>query len=257
VNQLARLLLDGKSSADAVPEVFGGVDVLEAAYLEYERKPILQYSRLKVATNTSSTTFSLKALGAVDSILVRAAVHASEDRITDARALITDARRSAPEAPVGYDLEAMLLDAEGKGEEASAALAKAACLKSDNFYTYYRLAALTWRSNLDADERTRIEALLRRSVALNDSYAFSYALLAEVLARDAQSPDALEAANKAVSLEPGSFSIRLSLARVLWALSRRDSARAIALSARALARTDDQLQQAQALLAFFNGAPAH
>lgn len=254
VNQLATLLLNGKSSADAIQEVFGGVDALEQAYLQYQRKPISNYARLKVETNIAAKDFSTRMLTAGDATVVRAALHSAMGRAADARTLIADARKLAPEAPGSYDVEGMLLDREGKSDEARAAFTKAAALKSDSFYTNYRLAVLSWGSAPDQSTRDGVERLLRRSVALNESYAESEAFLADVVALGAQPADALAIATKAVSLDPGSASVRLSLARMLWALSRRDEAKASALAGRSLARTDQQRNQAEELLTFFNRA---
>jgi len=257
VNQLAALLLNGKSSADAIQEVFGTVDALEQEYLLYQRKPITNYARLKVETNAASKNFPTRTLTAADAAIVRAALHGAMNRVADARALIADVRTTAPEAPGSYDVEAMLLDREGKRDDARAAFTKAAALKSDSFYTHYRLAVLTWRPGPDKDTRDRIERLLRRSVALNESYAESHAFLADVIALGAQPADALDIAKKAVLLDPSSSSVRLSLARVLWALSQRDSARGTALAARALSHSDQERSQAEELIAFFNRAPAN
>lgn len=254
VNQLAKLLLDGKPSAAAIQEVFGSVDALEQAYLQYQKKPITNYARLKVETNAASKNFPARPLMAPDVAVVRAALHGAMNRAADARALIAEVRTIAPVAPGSYDVEAMLLDREGKRDDAGAAFTKAAALKSDSFYTMYRLAVLTWRPNPDKGTRDGIEQLLRRSVALNDSYAESQAFLADVVVLGALPGEALDIAKKALSLDPRSASVRLSLARVLWALKQRDSARAAALAARALARSDQERSQAEELLAFFNRA---
>jgi hypothetical protein len=254
VNQLAKLLLDGKSSADAVKEVFGSADVLEAAYLKYQQQPITQFARLKVATNAASKDFPSRTLGPSDAVLARAALHAAMNRTADARALLTEARKTAPDGARGYDVEAMLFEREGKRDEARTAYAKAAALKSESFYTHYRLALLSWRSDLDQDTRATIEALARRSLTLNDAYASSYAVLADAQARGPQPADGLESVRKAIALEPAISSHRLALARVLWALKRSDDAKASALAARALSRSDAELNQAQELLAFFNRA---
>ena len=257
VNQLATLLLAGKSSADAIQEVFGSVDGLEQAYLQYQKKPISNYARLKVDTNAASKDFPTRMLTATEATVVRAALHGAMGRPADARPLIAEARKLAPEAPGSYDVEAMLFDREGKPDEARAAFTKAAALKSDSFYTNYRLAVMTWRATPDQPTRDGVERLLRRSVVLNESYAESEAFLADVIALGTQPADALAIATKAVSLDPGSSSVRLSLARVLWALSRRDEARAAAVAGRSLARSDQQRSQAEELLTFFNRAPSN
>ncbi|HEY1304821.1 MAG TPA: tetratricopeptide repeat protein [Vicinamibacterales bacterium] len=256
VNQLATLLLNGKSSADAIQAVFGSVEALEQAYLQYQKKPISNYARLKVETNVASKDFPTRMLTAAELTVVRAALHGAMGRAADARALIADARKLAPEAPGSYDVEAMLLDREGKREDARTALAKAADLKSDSFYTNYRLAVLTWSPNPDQDARARMEQLLRRSIAINDGFAPAQAFLGDVMARGQRATEALAFATRAVQLDPGDSDYRLTLARVLWELSRRDDARAAALAGRSLARTDQQRSEAEELLTFFNRIPA-
>jgi hypothetical protein len=254
VNQIAKLLLDGKSSADAVQEALGSVDALETAYLQYQQKPITQFARLKVTISASAKDFASHALSASDSVVTRAALHGAMNRAVDARALIAESRKSAPTGSRGYEVEAMLLDREGKRDEARAAFAKAAELNSESFYAHYRLALLMWRSDLDEATRGRIEALAKRSVALNESYANAYALLADAIARGPQAADGVAPALKALALEPANSSHRLSLARVYWAMGRRDSAKATALAGRALSRSDAERREAEDLLAFFNRA---
>src|SRR5262245_8407169 len=230
VNQLAKLLIDGKPSADAIQEVFGSVDALENAYLQYQRKPISNYGRLKVETNAASKNFPVRALAPADAVVTRAAVHMASGRGDDARALIAEARKIAPEAAGSYEVEAVLLDREGKRDGLLAALTKAAQLKSDDFYMQYRLASLMWSPNPDPATRNGIEQLLRRSAALNAFFAPSQALLANVIALGPQPADALEPATKAIALDPVSSAVRLSYATVLWQLSRRDQAKAAALA---------------------------
>jgi hypothetical protein len=172
----------------------------------------------------------------------------------DARALVAEARKAAPEGLRGYDVEAMLFDREGKREEARAAFTKAVGLNSESFYTHYRLGLLSCRPDPDQETRATIEKLVRRSLALNDTYPLSHALLADVMVLGPQPGDGLGPALKAISLDPGSSSVRLSLARVLWRLARRDDAKAETLAARALARSDAERSQAEELFAFFNRA---
>jgi hypothetical protein len=163
VNQLAELLLKGSPSVDAIHKVFGSVDALETAYLNYHKKPITQYARLKVETNASSKNFPVRALTAGESAGVHAAVHATFGRPVEARAAIAAA--GANRSVGTYDVEALLLDREGKRDEARSAYAKAVELNSESFYTHYRLATLLWTASADADLLRRLETLLRRSVA--------------------------------------------------------------------------------------------
>jgi tetratricopeptide (TPR) repeat protein len=248
VNQLATLLLKGTSSADAIQQVFGSVDALETAYLQYQKRSITNYARLKVETNASSKSFPIRALGAADSAAVRAALHAAFGRPVEARAMIAAA---GPQSAAGYDVEAILLEREGKRDEARSAYAKAVESKSQSFYTLYRLASLTWGEQPNAETLSRVETLARQSIALNSFYAPAQALLADAVARGPMPADALGPAIRASTLDPTSSNVRLSLARVLWQMSRRGEAMGHARAARALARTDQQRAQADELIAFF------
>lgn len=254
VNQLANLLLNGASSADAIQKVFGSLDALEMAYLAYQKKPITQYARLKVETNASSKTFPVRALSAAESARVHAAVHATFGRPVEARAAIAAA--GANRGSGTYDVEALLLDREGKRDDARTAYAKAAELNSDSFYTHYRLATLLWTANADTETRRRIETLLRRSVALNNFFSPSQAFLAETIAQGPTPADALPVAIRAASLDQSSASARLTLARVLGRLSRRDEAIGHARAARALARTDQERAAADEFIAFLTRQPS-
>ena len=253
VNRLAELLLNGTSSAEAIQQVFGSVDALELAYLSYQKKPITQFVRLKVETNASSKNFPVRTLNAAESAGVYAAVHATFRRPVEARAAIAAA--GANRGAGTYDVEALLLDREGKRDEARAAYAKAAELNSDSFYTHYRLATLIWTANADADTRRRIETLLRRSVALNSFYSPSHAFLADTIARGATPADALPIAIRAASLDVTSASARMTLARVLGRLGRRDEAIGHARASRAMAQTDDERGAAEELIAFLTRQP--
>jgi hypothetical protein len=159
VNQLAEILLKGSPSGDAIQKVFGSVDALETAYLNYQKKPL--------TTGESAG--------------VLAAVHATFGRPVEARAAIAGA--GANRGVGTYDAEALLLDREGKRDEARSAYAKAVELNSESFYTHYRLATLLWTASPDADLLRRLETLLRRSVALNNRYSPSQAFLADTIAR--------------------------------------------------------------------------
>lgn len=255
VNQLVKRLLEGQSSAAAIQEVFGSIEALDKAYLLYFQQPVIQYARLKVEAKTTSKSFASRRLTAPESAAARAGFHAAMDRPVEARVLMAEARKGALSAPGSYEVEALLLDREDKDGEARTALSKAEELNSENFYVHYRLATLDWSPNPDAAALAGLEKKLRRSVALNDAYPPALAMLADVLADGDQPADALELAKKAVSLDPGEASWRMSLARALWALSRNDEAKAQAGAALTLARTDAQRKSAQSLIDFFARAP--
>jgi hypothetical protein len=250
VNDLAKLLLGGKPSVAAVEEVFGSLDTLESSYMRYTQQTMFQYARMKIDGTGSSKVSAAQPLPAHETAAARALFYVATRRPAEARTAIATARKVSPESPGSYEAEALLADVDRKLDEARAAYTKAADLKSSNGYVYYRLAVLNWGSSPDAETRDRIEALLRRSVALNDAYAPAYALLADAVAMGATPAAAVEFAIKGAQLAPGQSSTRLTLARVLLRNSRRDEARGHALAARQLADSEEERKEAQQLIDF-------
>lgn len=251
VNELAKLLLDGRSSAEAVEQVFGSVSALDAAYMQSIRKEIQTFARLKVETAVAAKDFVARPLAAPDAAAVRAGWHAATRRPAEARALIEEAKR-APNPPArAFEAEALVLDREGKRDEARAALVKAEELQSDSYYVHHRLAALTLPERPDAASLAPVEQRLRRALALNDAHPPTHALLANVLTDEGKGDLAVNVASRAVSLDATDFGARLALARALWVAGRRAEANGQGRAAHALATTDQQRAAAQSLLDFF------
>ncbi|HUK34816.1 MAG TPA: hypothetical protein VLV86_12925 [Vicinamibacterales bacterium] len=251
ISKLTRLVLEGRPSVEALQEVFGGIDVLEDAYMKHVNKPVMQYGRATIETRIDAKAFTARTLSPADAAAVRAGLHVTFNRPVEARALVAEARKADAASASSYDVEGRLLDLEGKRPEAQTAFEKAEQLQSENFYTYFRLATMTWPEKAASPE---MERRLRRAAALNDTYAPTQSLLAEALVASQHAADALAPATRAVTLEPGGVQPRLSLARVQWALMKRAEARGLARSALALSRTDPERQQAKELVDFFDRA---
>ena len=114
-----------------------------------------------------------------------------------------------------------------------------------DYYTYYRLASLLWaRPNDDAGVE-RIDALVARSVELNDRYSPAQTLLVYVRLRRGQAGAALGAATRAVELRPDLPGPRLALAEVRSRLDDNAGALQLAQAALALSHTDDDRRRAQ------------
>ena len=251
LNAVTTLLLNGTSSVDAVTKVYGSIETLEQGYIKYLQKPLFPFARLKAETRIIAKDFASRTVGDPQAAAGRAAFHAAMGRPVEARVLIAEARKAPAPSASSFEVEAALLDREGKTEEARAAFVKAEELNSTNFYTHLRLANLTLRATPDAAAWSAAEKRLRRSVELNDAHAPSLAFLANVLGQQRQPGPALEAATKAVKLEPQDQDSRLALARALWANSRQAEAMGHARAAMSLAQTEQERARAQELIDFF------
>jgi tetratricopeptide (TPR) repeat protein len=251
VERLNRLVLEGRPSLESVKEAFGDLDALETAYLKHMQKPLVRYAVAKIETKIDAKAFTARTLSPAESAASRAGLLAAFNQPVEARALLAESRKTDAASPRSYEVEGMLLDRENKRAEAQSAFEKAEQLKSENFYTYFRLAILTWP---DKGVSPDTEKRLRRAAALNEAHASTQAMLADALLSAKRAEDALAPAKRAVTLDPRGVQPRLSLARVLWALMNRAEARGVARSALLAARTDEERQQAKQLIDFFDKA---
>jgi len=251
VNELARLVLSGVPSAQAIEQVFGSLKALDAAYQLYVGQGLFRYTIIKVDTTVLAKEFRAGPLSAAQLAAVRAGFHGAMARPVEARAAIAEAKKMDARLAAPYEVEGSLLEAEQKREETVQALSKAVELGSDNFNVYFRLAMLTWKPGADAETLQNLKQWLSRAVQLNDSFAPAFVNLSNVLLQLRQPADAVVPARQAVSLEPAETSYRLALAEALWGASQREEAIKEARTALADARTDQERRQAQARLDSF------
>ena len=236
--QLTKLLLDGTPSASALEQSFGNLDALDTAYRGYVEHGLFKYSRLQVDTAVLSKDFPTRTMAPAEAAVVRAGFFVSTERPEEARREAAEARSADATLAASYEIEGELRDRERDGEGARAAYAKAAELHSSNFYTYYRLAVLASRPNADAATLAAIQQWLTKALALNDGYGPACAFLATVLIHVDKREESIALAQRAVMLEPGSFSHRMVLARIFDRVKRIEDARRAAQSAKEFARTD-------------------
>jgi tetratricopeptide (TPR) repeat protein len=169
-------------------------------------------------------------------------------RPVDARAAIADARTAAAEVPDGFLAEALLLDREGKRDQAIAAFTRAVDTGSTSPYAPYRLAMLLWQPQMDRETQVRIEKLLGQAISSNKRNATAYARFGEIrgiLGSGEPMPYVLQA----ITLEPGEPSHRLTAARVLWRQKKYGDALKQAQAAASVARTEEERGAAMQMIA--------
>ena len=130
---------------DAVTKVYGSIETLEQGYINNLQKPLFPFARLKAETRILAKDFASRTVGDPEGAGGRARFHVAMGRPVEARALITEARKAPAPPASSFEVEAALLDREGKTDEAHAAFVKAEELNSTKFYTHLRLADLTLR----------------------------------------------------------------------------------------------------------------
>jgi tetratricopeptide (TPR) repeat protein len=248
LNKLAKALLAGAPSAAALEQAFGNLDALDTAYRVHLKQRIFKYSRLQVDTAVLAKDFPARVLTPAESAAVRAGFFAVTSRPDDARRELADAKRADTSLAAPFDVEGELLESERNSDGARPMYAKAVELNSSNFYSYYRLAALTNQAGADAAAMASMEALLTKATALNATYGPAFAFKASVLLQLNRAPEALGLALRSVTLDSEVSSSWLVLGRVYDRLKKADDAHVAAQRAKDLAHTDVERQSVNAFL---------
>ena len=248
VNHLAQELLKGRPSVDVVTEVFGGVDKLQAALRAFLQQGVYRYMRVKVDAAINQKEFAAQPVPPGVEWTMRAALHAAMNRPADARAAIAEAVKADGTLPGPHDVDGQLLERENKPAEARAAYEQAVVAGSTSFYTYYRLAALTWTPSAGTADYDKIEELSTHATSLNDAYAPAQDLLGNIRLRLRKPGGAVAPATRAIELRPDQPAQRLTLAEALFQLGEKASALKMAQLALAVSRTDDERRRAQSAI---------
>lgn len=248
LGQFMKLVSTGADVDVAMREAFGKISDLEADFVTYIGRNIFSFLQVDVDATVKRESFPNRPLSASESAARLALFHAAMNRPLEARAAIKQARQGPALLPDAFLAEALLLDREGKTDEARVAYEGAVENGTPNAYAHYRLATLRWGPQADRDALGGIEKLLLKAVSLNNRHAPSSALLGEVRSL-LGSGEGLPFARRAIALAPGEPSYRLTAARIL--LRQKAGAEALkeANAALTLARTDEQRRQARALIA--------
>jgi len=255
VDQYAELIHRGTDAAVAFKEAFGRIEDLDAPFKAHTSKPLIPFGKAAVDISVKRESFQFRTMPTAEAAALRAGFQVAANRPVEARAQIDQARTADPNDPGSYVSEAVLLDGEGKRDDARAAYAKAVERGTGSYYAYFRLAALEWRADADHDTLLLLDKHLTRAVELNDRFAAGHAYLAEVKATlDPKSDAAVAAARRAIALEPAAPDHHLSAARVSWRRGEYGDAKREAQTALALARSDRDRDAAQQLLRAIDAA---
>ena len=244
LDQFIRLVESGAEPQVAFREALGRPEDLEAPFGAYISRSIFSARQLNVDASVKREGFAVRSLALPESASRRALFHAAMDRPLEARAAIAEARKGDASAPDSFAAEAILLDREGKIDEARAAYERATGAGSAIGYAYYRLASLLWRPDPDPATLKRVEALLAEAIARNTRDAWAYAWIGEVRAI-LGTGEPLGMVLRAISLDPSEPQHRLRAANVLWRQRKYDEALKHAQSALELASDEETRRRAK------------
>ena len=255
LDRLTKLVAGGTAPDAAVREAFGSIDELEADYVNYVNRSIFTYHRFDVDASVKRENFPSRRLTAGEAAGAAALFHVAMQRTSDARAAIAASRQGGAAPPEALLAEALLLDREGKADEARAAYERAVKGGSTSAYAHYRLATLLWQPQADAATLAAVEPLLLKALSLNNRHAWTNALLGEVRSVRG-SGEGLPFARRAIALEPREARHHLTAARILARQRAYDAALDEVQAAITLAEPGAAWQEAESLRSSIERAKA-
>jgi tetratricopeptide (TPR) repeat protein len=253
-NEFADAVRLGARPNEALVKAFGSQREIEQGVALHIDRSIYAFQRYGTAVAINAGSFRLRELPATEAAVALARLYAATNRATEARAQLA----AAAGVPAAAEIEGILLEREGKRDEAKQAYARASEAGVSSFYGEYRFALLS-RPEEDSPPRgtlATLEKSLRRSIELNARYAPAHALLADTLLRQERAADALSVAQRALELDSRDVYTQLAISRALWTLGRSDEAMSGARRALSIATTADDRKDAQEMVDFIAKASA-
>jgi len=247
LDQYVKAVFAGADPQAAFREAIGSPEELETPFRIYVSRSVFSFRQVNVDASVKREGFTVRQLPPAEAASRRALFHAAMGRPVEARAAIAEARK-AGDAPDTFFVEALLLDRDGKTEEARAAYERAAAAGTTIEYAYYRLASLLWVANASDETLQRVEDLLSQAIKLNVRDAWAYASLGEVRSMRGSTNDPMGMVRRALSLEPGEAHHHLRAASVLWRQKKWDEALIQAQAARELADNDEMRHHATEMI---------
>jgi tetratricopeptide (TPR) repeat protein len=204
--------------------------------------------QLNADARVKKEAFQARRWSPAESAASRALFHAAMSRPVEARALVAEARKTEPSHHLTFEVEGTLLEREKQLDGARDAYGRAVDAGSTSFYAYYRFATLTNRPGAAPDSLAKAERSLETATKLNPNSSFSFLMLGELRTQLNRAADALVPLERAVALEPDSVRNRVSFARALALVDRRDDAQRVAQAALTISTTDADRRAAQQLI---------
>jgi tetratricopeptide (TPR) repeat protein len=248
-----------QDSLTAARNAFGSLRQMDKNLHDYLNHLEYAYFRLNLKTKVDAKRFTTRDVPKTEANAIRAGVLVDNHRMNGARALLKRVLAEDPNNATGTQMMGYLELRAGNLPAAENWYAGALKLDPDSYVANYRFAECAMR-NADSTEDAKVEASLKKAMALNPRFAPAYDLLAQFYDIHQEHPHTahmLEA--QAISMEPDNVQYRLDAAAGLAnhqdfanALRVLDAARHVARNHAAMAMIEEEtarIQTNQAMMA--------
>src|SRR6202167_1330238 len=243
----------GATEEQAAAQAFGDLGQLQAALFRYIGNSAFYYIKAPPPPEIAAADLQVHELSEAEVGAYRGGFAAVRGSTQEAIPILEQAVKLDPKLALGYQYLGFAEFQDKKHAEALADFTRAIELNPKNALTRFLRAYLDSRQSGAVGNDAQMEADLRAAIAISPEFAPPYGVLAVYLSNQGQNfPEALQLAEKAQALEPGSTIYQIDLAQVLARMNRYKEARNIALHARANAANPMERAEAEHFLAFLD-----
>jgi tetratricopeptide (TPR) repeat protein len=243
----------GATEEQAAAQAFGDLTRLQAALFLYIGNSAFYYIKAPPPPEIAAADLQVHELSEAEVDAYRGGFAAVRGRTQEAIPILEQAVKLDPKLALGYQYLGFAEFQDKKHAEALADFTRAIELNPQNALTRFLRAYLDSRQGGAVGSDGQMEADLRAAIASSPEFAPPYGVLAVYLSNQGQNfPEALQLAQKAQALEPGSTIYQIDLAQVLARMNRYKEARNITMHARANAASPMERAEAEHFLAFLD-----
>ena len=214
----------------AANQTFGDLKKFSDTLESYVRNQAFFYNKLKLNSDISEKSFSARALPPAEGLVHQADYLLHSNHLPEAIAVLHDAEQLEAKAPGLHDALGYYHFQKADYENAEKEFALALEGNPDDASVFlYRASTLYRRSGYNRDSTPQIIANLEKVLALQPNFAPAQAFLCMAyIATPDQKTKALEAAERALDLEPGNMAYFLDYGRALLANGKQKEAQMVA-----------------------------
>jgi tetratricopeptide (TPR) repeat protein len=249
LTEYSELLAQKVDPVTAASRAFGDLKQLQSNLEAYIRQGSFRYFKGKTSTDVDDTAFKVQPLTAAQADAVRADFLAYNERIADARPLLDRVLQEDPQNVSAHETMGFLAFRAGHMDEARKWYEQAVKLDSQSYIAHYYFAAISMNAGTGPGDDAQVESSLRAAIKLNPSFAPPFERLAAFEGMRRQNLDeAHMMALKAVQLDPGNVSYRMTAASVLIQMERDKDAVAVLHEAVRIAKSPQETAMVQNFL---------
>lgn len=254
----AELLAQRVDPVTAATRAFGDLKQLQSNLESYIRQGSFSYFKMPSPAGMDESSLKTRALTALEADAARGDFLAYNERAADARPLLDHVLLEDPKNVSAHETMGFLEFRAGHMEEARQWYQKAVKLDSQSYAAHYYFAAISMNQGAGSSDDAQVEASLRAAIKLNPSFAPSFERLAAFEGMRRKNLDEAHImAIRAVELDPGNVSYRMTAASVLMQMEKSKDAAAVLRQAMRVAKSATEEAMVQNFLVHAEESATH